>query len=186
VEHAATETTPKRRGRFLALSVAVALAVAATGWLVFLRTTSGPLAAPRGTSSRIGVPIDVGGRLSVGIESPTYEGNGTLVIDLVVPDLVPDGLAVLGFARIPWGEGGVGSARSYPPDGYTLVPVKGSTVMHGEAVAIVVGVQPTSEGRFTIPGFTIHYHSGFRRYAAHYQQAVVVCVPEAGISGQCL
>ena len=42
---------------------------------------------------------------------------------------------------------------------------------------VVVGVEPTQAGVFVIPGFTLHYHAGFHKFAVHYQQAIVVCAP---------
>jgi len=181
----AVEATRRRGWRGLPLLLALLLALAALGWLEFIRLTPGPLAAGEGDSTRGSLRVEVGDRISVGVFSPTYRGDGTLVLDAVVPDQVPDGLVVLGYRRIPWGEGGVGSADRFPPGGHTLDPVPGATVTNGQAFAIVVGLQPVSEGNFVIPGFTVRYHAGFRNYAAHYQQAVVICASNAGTLGHC-
>ena len=47
----------------------------------------------------------------------------------------------------------------------------------GEALAAVIGVEPIERGGFVIPGFTVRYHIGWHRYAAHYREAVRVSVP---------
>lgn len=182
---ATVEVPRKRRSRALLPFVALVLSLAVAGWLAFVRSTPGPIAAAQGDWSQTSVPVEVGGQVSVGISSPIYQGDGTLVIDSIVPDQVPDGLVVLGYGRVPWEQGGVGSARRFPPAGHTLEPVQGATVTNGQGFSIVVGVQPMREGRFLIPGFTIEYHSGIHRYAAHYQQAVAVCAFKAGNLGHC-
>ena len=44
-------------------------------------------------------------------------------------------------------------------------------------MAAVIGVEPIERGGFVIPGFTVRYHIGWHRYAAHYHEAVRVSVP---------
>ena len=173
---------PKPRWRIPAM-ILVILLIAIT-WLE-LRTTPGPLAPPEGISTGTGLPADVGDRLSFGIESGVYQGGGTLVVDSIEPDRVPDGLRILGYGLLPPSHGGVGAVRSFPPGRVDLAPVDGAMVTNGEGIRIVVGVEPLERGIFVIPGFTVHYHSGIHRYAAHYDQAIVVCAPFGGGSSAC-
>ncbi len=183
-----SEAVSRRSNRRAAIRIALALGltfVLVASWLWF-RTTPGPLGDSAGGLSTIGIPVRVSGRLSVGVESPTNVSSSTLVIDSIQPDSVPSGLRVLGYEAIPWGQGGVGSARSFPPSGYhDLSPVNGWLVRPGEALSVVVGLQPLQAGQFVIPGFTVRYHGGGRSYAAHYLQAVVVCASPAGPNGKC-
>ncbi len=180
--------TPRRSKRRPVIWIVVAIGlmlVVVASWLWF-RTTPGPLGVSAGDRSATSIPVRVSGRLSVGVESPTNRSSNTLVIDSVQPDSVLSGLRVLGYEVIPWGQPGVGSARSFPPSGYhDLAPVKGRLVRPGEALAVVVGLQPVQAGQFVIPGFTVRYHAGGRSYAAHYFQAVVVCASPAGPNGKC-
>jgi hypothetical protein len=159
--------------------IALATVAAMVVWL-WVRTTPGPLGQQAGGSTRIGAPVDIGGRVAVGVFSPTNAGASTLVIDSLIPDVVPAGLSVLGYGTIPWGMGSVGALRSFPPSGFDLQPLKGRLVPPGQGVAIVIGFAANQAGTFTIPGFTLRYHSGRHHYAAHYNQAIVVCAPYNG------
>ena len=173
----------RRTAAFVAAIAAFALAVGITVWLV--RATPGPLGERTGTASLTGIPADVGGRLSVGVDSPMYSGAGTVIVDSVTPDRVPGGLRVLGYRAITWGEGGVGALRSFPPPGHSLHPVAGWAVRPNEGLSIVVGLEPQQPGVYVIPGFTVRYHIGWHHYAAHYAQAVKVCSPLAPFIGHC-
>jgi hypothetical protein len=166
--------------------LSILLILAAIAWFE-LRTTGGPLAEGGGSSSggtRTGAAANVGDRLSFGVFMPIYRGDGTLVIDSLVPDRVPDGLRVLGYGRLTQGPG-VGAVRSFPPVRSHLVPVSGAKITSGEGLVVVVGVEPTRDGVFTIPGFTLHYHAGFHTFAAHYQQAIFVCAPMVPTAQAC-
>ncbi len=183
-----SEAVSRRSNHRAAIRIALALGltfVLVASWLWF-RTTPGPLGDSAGGLSTIGIPVRVSGRLSVGVESPINRSSDTLVIDSILPDSVPPGLRVLGYEAIPWGQGMVLSARSFPPSGYHgLSPVNGWLVHPGEALAVAVGLQPLQAGQFVIPGFTVRYHAGGRSYAAHYLQAEVVCASPAGPNGKC-
>ena len=155
------------------------LVVLAIGtWFVSIRTTEGPLGVS-GFSSRVTVPADVGTRLSFGITPPTYRGSDPVVVDSLVPDSVPSGLRVLGYRAIVWGQGCVGGVHSFPPRGYATHPVRGWRVERGQGACLVIGLEPVGPGVFLIRGFTLTYHVGWHNHAAHYQQAVKVCVPSA-------
>lgn len=171
----------RRRGA-VGLGV-LALVVGAGLWLA-LRTTTGPLVPPEG-SSRESISARIGDRLSMGVDSPTYHGSAVIVIDALVPDSVPVGLRVLGYRAIAWGEGSVGAARGFPPTGLRLQRVDGSRVLPGQGAQITIGLEPLRAGVLVIPGFTLRYHIGWHRYAAHYLQAVQVCVASPGGTPAC-
>lgn len=156
---------------------------ATVGWHEF-RTTGGPLAEDGDGYTSLTIPADVGQEWTVGVFAPANTG-GDVVLDSIVPDTLPEGLILLGTGRLPWGQGGIGSDRGFPPSGHEVLPVAGTIVPPGEGVAFVIGLEPSVPGRYVIPGFSLYYHAGWHHYVAHYVQRVVVCPPGPDGSPRC-
>jgi len=159
----------------VALAVGLAAMLVVVGVWFRLHASAGPLGpSSYVTGSTVGIPTGIGGRVAAGVFAPVNHTSEALVIDSITPDVVPQGLRVLGYEVT---EGGVGSARSFPPAGFMVHRVAGWVVEPGSGVNFVVGLEPTRDGTFTIPGFTVRYHAGWHRYVVRLGQAVRVCAP---------
>jgi hypothetical protein len=101
---------------------------------------------------------------SWGVDVPTNPTASEIVFRSA--ELVePAGFSILGVAMNRPNTGSIVSVYGYPPAGFPVVPVEGSTLPAGGSVMVVVGVQladGVTEG--TIRGVRVRYATGGQEY----------------------
>lgn len=189
--------TPARRKRLVAV-VALAALVAA-GLLLLLGDgvrQGGPLACVDCASIGDSLPLDVGRDGTTGEAVLLNHGRQDAVLARVTFERLTTGVKILGPLALRLGDKAgpglaAGLAVGFPParaQGKAR-PVRGFVVhpyrSYDEAVELLVGFRPLSEGIHGYRAILIHYHVGGTRYVARYPVSTTVCAPEEKYTGRC-
>lgn len=121
-----------------------------------------------------------GKAVSIGLFVPWNTASGAATLDSVRTIDKTAGLEIVGAGSLPSDVTGVGSARSFPPSGYALSPVRGSAVPPGSGplddFQLVIGLRATEPGLYAIPAFDLRYHVEGREFHAILLQGAWLCV----------
>ena len=181
----ATRTgVPQRSRSRLVISLLLASAVVlGLGTLFLVRMLGddvkigGPLAHPdpdyRDATT---APVALNEPYSWGLIYLDNRGSDPAQVEALDLGQVPSGLRVLGSYAVP-GNAGIGLLAGYAPNRGR--PVVGLTIPPKATYNVVLGLSAMARGRHMIPAVRIRYTSGNQTYEATFNQAVVLCAPEA-------
>jgi hypothetical protein len=144
------------------------------------KSTQGPLASATDDFSGVSESLDPNKPISIGLFLPKYTGSTPAVLESLAPIRRASGMTILGSSILTQVENthSLTSAYQYPPDGYTVHPLNGFAYAASDGkVEIVVGLQVSSGGVFSLHGFTLAYHVGAKHYVATYARLVTICSP---------
>lgn len=121
-----------------------------------------------------------GKAVSIGVFVPWNTASGAATLDSVRTIDKTDGLEIVGTGSLPPDVTSIGSARSFPPSGYALSPVRGSAVPPGwgplDDFQLVIGLRATEPGLYGIPAFDLRYHVEGREFHAILLLGAWLCV----------
>jgi hypothetical protein len=135
--------------------------------------TGGPLAGP-GNASATSAPVPLGKPYSWGGTTLVNKGDEAVTIERVELLEVPEGMRVIGMYALPGGESGIGLGKGYDPTGPQF---SGLTIKPDNSYDVVVGLEITKPGAFTIPGTRVHYRVGTERHQAILSHGIRLCGP---------
>ena len=186
-----------RRGR-----VAVVLTVVASLGALGIALLAGLVqVAPRGPLQPpadepvvgVGVPIDLGERVSVGILSVKNPRHASVTIrDVRLVDADPE-LHLVGTLLVPDWATQIGSVYGFPvPHPRSLLRIRhppsapGAHVPSGPGrTAIILGLSVSAPGHYAFHGVEIDYESGGRNYRSVYPVSAELCAPRRLYSHGC-
>jgi hypothetical protein len=169
--------------------------------------TLGPIAASRSAGSTgLGGPledgdfgssrtltgmskVEPGEAVSIGLFVPWNTASTAATLDSVRTIDKTPGLQIVGTGSLPSDVTGIGTARGFPPSGYTLTRVGGSAVPPGsgplDGFQLVIGIRATEPGLYSIPAFDLRYHVEGREFHAILLQGAWLCVTDETGSHAC-
>jgi hypothetical protein len=124
--------------------------------------------------------VEPGEAVSIGLFVPWNTGSSVATLDSVRTIDKTAGLRVVGTGSLPSDVTGIGTARGFPPSGYTLTRVGGSAVPPGsgplDSFQLVIGIRANEPGLYSIPAFDLRYHVDGREFHAILLQGAWLCV----------
>lgn len=121
-----------------------------------------------------------GNAVSIGLFVPWNTASGAATLDSVRTIDKTAGLEIVGTGSLPSDVTGIGSARTFPPSGFALTPVRNSAVLPGSGplddFQLVIGLRASEPGLYAIPAFDLSYHVEGREFHAILLQGAWLCV----------
>ena len=179
--------------RLLVGTLAVAAALGAATLVVALRAggadtvsppgratevTGGPLALPPGTRSHGTFPVELGRPYSWGEVLLRNEGRLAVTLDDVELIRPSPGLVILDVRVVQPMSRLIGFLAGWEQSGFEPEEALIGPGRSNER-ELVVGLRVDAPGRYRIDGVRVRYHDALERYAATFDQAIVLCAPAA-------
>jgi hypothetical protein len=170
---------------------ALAAVLAAAGVAAFLlsrgpRPGPGPLACPSCGVLGLAFGVDAHEPFTYGLLVLRNSGDGTAVLDRVVPLGTSPGLRLVGAVALrtrdnPWNVTASDHHRFPPRNVASLVqPLRGYRIPPGgkaDGHEVMLGFVVPSAGEFSFRRLAVEYHVGIRRHRAIFRFRLRVCAP---------